>query len=506
MTLSEEAPSPTGEPMLLRRLREGDNEAFGELFEAHVAAVRRLAGSLANDSSEADDITAETFFRVLQALRRGAGPTDNVRAYLLTVARRVSWEWHGSRRDVPVSADELNWRAGVGGDTQVRSAESSLITRAFSTLPERWRTVLWQTEVEGEQPAVVAPHYGLSANATAALARRARQGLRAAYLQAHLSVQRSEDGCRAVMEKLGGFTAGSVTGVEARRIRLHLRTCASCSSTHAELREVCSTLRAHAGAVVLLVPAAGLAFGTSSAALSTGAAATASTAGGAAVSGAAAAAGSQVKVGVALASTVAAGAFGVVVGPVVDPSLEGEYIGLPGRATVELQIAEPTPQTSVIDGTPWTVPQPPPTESPVIVPEPAGEYRVPRRPEHDETPAATADPADPAEPGTEQRKVSPAGQEMPARTDPPGPQSRIDLESSEQEAATTEVGSTLSNPRSDDLGGSSSASAEESASSGSESSTSESAGEGTSEEADEDREHDGGRGLLSWLLGGGSSG
>ncbi|RSM82422.1 RNA polymerase subunit sigma [Amycolatopsis sp. WAC 01375] len=324
-TVPLQAASESDEQALLQRLRDGEDAAFGELFERHAAAVRRLARSLASDRSEAEDITAETFFRVLQALRRGAGPRDYVRAYLLTVARRVSWEWHGARRDVPVSDDELSFRAGAGADTNARTAEHSLITTAFTSLPERWRSVLWQTEVEGEQPAMVAPHFGLSANATAALARRARQGLRAAYLQAHLSVNRGPDSCRSVVEKLGGFTAGSVTGAEARRIKAHLIGCQSCRATHDELRDVCSSLRAHAGVVALLVPAAAGAHASG------------------ALSGLAASVkglllGSKVKVGLAVASTAAAGAVGIVAGPAILGTDVTHTVGLSGGGSPELAL------------------------------------------------------------------------------------------------------------------------------------------------------------------------
>jgi RNA polymerase sigma factor (sigma-70 family) len=231
---------------LLARLRAGQDSAFGELFARHSAAVRRLAFGLVNDAAEAEDLTAEAFFRVLQAIRRGAGPVDNVRGYLLIVARRVAWEWRTRRRDVPVSDEELSHRAGADPDTAGQSTERNLITRAFTSLPERWRSVLWKVEVEGERPAVVATNFGLSANATAALARRARQGLRAAYLQAHLAADRSGAGCRSVLEKLGAYTAGSIKGGERRRIRAHLVTCPSCATMHDELRDVCSGLRAHA--------------------------------------------------------------------------------------------------------------------------------------------------------------------------------------------------------------------------------------------------------------------
>jgi hypothetical protein len=168
----------------------------------------------------------------------------------------------------------------------------------------------------------------LSANATAALARRARQGLRAAYLQAHLSVNRGPDSCRAVVEKLGGFTAGSVTGAEAERIKAHLLGCPSCRATQDELRDVCSSLRAHAGVLVLLVPAAASVGGSGVLAGL-----------GATIKGVLV--GSKVKIGLALASTAAVGAVGVAAGPVLFGSTPVQDIGLTGGAP-ELVVVPPT--------------------------------------------------------------------------------------------------------------------------------------------------------------------
>ncbi len=244
---------------LLARVRDGDDSAYGELFSRHADAVRRFSLRHVREAAEADDLTAEAFFRMLQAIRRGSGPTDHVRTYLLTVARRVAWEWSGRRRDVPVEDEELSRRAEPVADNAAKRAEHTLITRAFSSLPERWRVVLWRVEVEGERPASVAPHFGLSPNAMSALARRAREGLRAAYLQAHLAVDDGRSSCAAIRAKLGTFTAGGVQGVEERRIRAHLDTCSACSQLHDELNEVCAALRANAA--FLIVPSTlGLAF------------------------------------------------------------------------------------------------------------------------------------------------------------------------------------------------------------------------------------------------------
>lgn len=386
-TVPEQRTVSSDEQALLHRLRAGEDAAFSELFELHSAAVRRLARGLASDASEAEDITAETFFRVLQALRRGAGPRDHIRAYLLTVARRVSWEWHGARRDVPVTDDELTHRAGAGADAHARTAEHSLIATAFTSLPERWRTVLWQTEVEGEQPAVVAPHFGLSANATAALARRARQGLRAAYLQAHLAMNRTSDvSCRGVIEKLGGYTAGSVTGSEAARVRTHLLGCSSCRAMHAELRDVCSSLRAHAGILVVFVPAA----------------AAAAASGGGAAATLKGLIFSKLKVGVALASTAAAGVVGVTVGPTLVDSSRTTDIGLP-QSGVELEIS---PVQPTLLSPPPQVPAPPGSAT---VPLPGHDVPVVRRP--DGRAAGMAPVVAPAQPPVQQQPQ--LGQELP---------------------------------------------------------------------------------------------
>ncbi|WP_236790221.1 sigma-70 family RNA polymerase sigma factor [Amycolatopsis sp. GM8] len=364
-TVPEQRTVSADEQALLRRLRTGEDQAFSELFELHSGAVRRLARGIASDASEAEDITAETFFRVLQALRRGSGPRDHIRAYLLTVARRVSWEWHGARRDVPVTDDELTHRAGAGADAHARTAEHTLIATAFTSLPERWRTVLWQTEVEGEQPAVVAPHFGLSANATAALARRARQGLRAAYLQAHLAMNRTSDvSCRGVIEKLGGYTAGSVTGSEATRIRTHLLGCASCRSMHAELRDVCSSLRAHAGVLAMLVPSTAAVAASGSGAVAT-------------IKGLVL---TKLKIGIALVSTAAAGVVGVTVGPALIDADHTQVVGLP-QSGIELRIAPTQPKLL----------SPPPPE-----PGPPGEATVqlpgqpPVKVQHDPSPSTGA--------------------------------------------------------------------------------------------------------------------
>ncbi|GAB3913904.1 hypothetical protein GCM10029964_124280 [Kibdelosporangium lantanae] len=327
---------------LLVALRAGEDAAFGELFSRHADAVRRLARSLATDRADAEDLTAEAFFRVLQAIRRGSGPNDNVRSYLLIVTRRVAWEWRERRRDVPVSDEVLSHRAGQNPDTSGQTHERNLIARAFTSLPERWRSVLWEVEVEGERPAEVGPRLGLSPNATAALARRARRGLRAAYLQAHLSTHQGSTACRAVLEKLGAYTAGTTKGAERRRVRAHLLTCSSCQSTHDELRDVCAGLRSYAG--VAAAPVVGLLAYKSGV--------------GTFLKGLISSAGAKLTVAASSVSVLAVGVFGLVAAPHDGGSGSSSELEFDGRGTGELVItgSDPTHPSPVTGSLSSSVP------------------------------------------------------------------------------------------------------------------------------------------------------
>ena len=72
---------------LARAARRGDDEAFVLLIQQTQADVWRLCAHLV-DPAAADDLTQETYLRVVGALKgfRGDAP---VRTWLLTIARRV---------------------------------------------------------------------------------------------------------------------------------------------------------------------------------------------------------------------------------------------------------------------------------------------------------------------------------------------------------------------------------------------------------------------------------
>lgn len=250
-TAPAEAQGPSdGE--LIEAVRHGSTEAYGTLYERHVASAHNMARQVARSQAEADDLVSEAFAKVLSTLRGGRGPTTAFRAYLLTALRHVAYDRTRRERKVQPTEDVTEVAGAEVSvpftDTALDGLERSLAARAFARLPERWKTVLWHIEVEGETPAQVGPLLGLTPNGVSALAYRAREGLRQAYLQVHLSsLDDDEPGvasCRAAADRLGAWTRGGLSKRETAQVDNHLDGCDRCRGLAAELADVNGGLRA----------------------------------------------------------------------------------------------------------------------------------------------------------------------------------------------------------------------------------------------------------------------
>ncbi|MEE6258269.1 sigma-70 family RNA polymerase sigma factor [Plantactinospora sonchi] len=256
---------------LLRAVRDGDNEAYAVLYRRHEVAARRLARTLDPRGSEVDELVAEAFARVLAALRAGAGPKAAFRTYLLTTLRNVFYDETRRSRRLELADDLSGHDPGEPFvDPAVRGLEHTMVARAFAALPERWRLVLWHTEVEGDSPATVARLLGVRPNAVSALAYRARERLRQNYLREHAAT-RTDEACRWTAERLGAYVRDGLATRETTEVEGHLSGCRSCRLLYVELGDVNSGL----GAILVpsLVGVTAVGYATAGAAATTGPAA-----------------------------------------------------------------------------------------------------------------------------------------------------------------------------------------------------------------------------------------
>ncbi|MFG2767155.1 sigma-70 family RNA polymerase sigma factor [Streptomyces rubiginosohelvolus] len=421
---------------LIEDMRAGDDQAYEELFRRHSGAVLRYARSCCRDAHTADDLTAEVFARTLQAVRGGKGPTEAVRAYLMTAVRHVAAAWTKSAKrehlvdDFAVFATQATRSSELSDDDTLElgadvlamhEAEQTMAMQAFRSLPERWQAVLWHTTVEEESPSEIAPLFGLTANATAVLASRAREGLKQAYLQAHVSQALTTGGdCAQYADRLGAHARGGLRTRAERGLRKHLDECAQCRVAAGELDHVNAGIPALLPVAVIgwfaagySLKAAGIVAGGAAGAAGAGAAAAATGSGstGGAAGGAAASEGlgAPAKAGIAAAVAVAAAA-GLVWALVGDdqPKPEPKPVAKPPAVAP----AVPTPEP------PAPAPKPPAAPAPPAPPAPD-----PSEPAPKPTPSPTPSPEPPPKPAppAPSPPPSPKPTPKPPKPTPPPP-------------------------------------------------------------------------------------
>jgi RNA polymerase sigma factor (sigma-70 family) len=316
----------TSDQVLVEKTRGGDQRAFAELWRRHYRSGARVARQFTS-SIDPDDLVSEAYTRIYQRVLAGGGPTGAFRPYLYTTIRNLASTWGAAARDVQVD-DIADYEDPATLDDPVAIAlDRTLTARAFRSLPERWQSVLWYTEVEGMDPHEVAPLLGMSANGVAALSYRAREGLRKAWLQAHITDAAASGECQWALSRLGDHARHSLGQRDAERMSFHLATCSSCAIISEEVDEVGSRL----ALVMLPILLGGLAGGAYLSSTGTAAAA-------AAASAAIPAAPHVVGAGVA-----AVGVTGLV-GAATTPALVGGLAVLVAFSGAALVLA-PTPTT-----------------------------------------------------------------------------------------------------------------------------------------------------------------
>lgn len=226
---------------LVERSRAGEEAAYAELWRRHSRAGLAVARS-ASSSLDPEDLVAEAFTKIFQAVQDGKGPQLGFRPYLFTTIRNLAASWGRDRKEAPLEDAEAIPDPETTESTTMHALDRSLTAQAFRSLPDRWQEVLWYCDIEQLGPAEVAPLLGLSANGVSALAYRAREGLRQAWIQVHLQSLDADSECRWVTDRMGAYTRGKLANRETVRFERHLFGCARCTIVLGEAREVGSRL------------------------------------------------------------------------------------------------------------------------------------------------------------------------------------------------------------------------------------------------------------------------
>ena len=227
---------------LIERAREGDSPAYGVLWKRHWNAGRAMAASVTG-RFEPDDLASEAFARILKSIEKGSGPRSGFRSYLATTVRNVAIDWSRRKATPNIEDPDVVEDWTYSELTALDRIERETVADAFYALPESWQEVLWYTVVEDMQPRDVAPLLGLTPNAVSALSARAREGLRQAWITAHLAECDEKDPAHKwTVGKLGSYVRGRLSRADHRRVVAHLEQCESCTKAATEADHVGSRL------------------------------------------------------------------------------------------------------------------------------------------------------------------------------------------------------------------------------------------------------------------------
>lgn len=166
------------ERALLPRLRTLDQEALATIYDALQPPLYRYAFRLLGRSDVAEELVAETFHRLLQALAKGQGPERHVQAWLYRVLHNLVVDHYRRPAVIELStAEELPAESGPEEEVQRRIARER-VRRALRKLTLEQQQVIMGKFMEGLSNEEIAALLGKPVGAVKSLQHRALAALR----------------------------------------------------------------------------------------------------------------------------------------------------------------------------------------------------------------------------------------------------------------------------------------------------------------------------------------
>lgn len=188
-------PIPADDTELIRRSRELDHAAFGELLRRHDPAMRRLAFSLLHQSSAIDDALQDAYLQAFRGLGGFRGDAA-FSSWLYRIVYRSCLDRLRRRRPTH-SLDEVVEKSRDGHfDATEQHAVGDTLRRALGELRPDHRAALMLVDGEGYSYEETAAILQTTKGTVASRVSRARAALRSAYERESRDADDPEGGAR----------------------------------------------------------------------------------------------------------------------------------------------------------------------------------------------------------------------------------------------------------------------------------------------------------------------
>lgn len=167
---------------LMALARDGDAEAFGELYERYAQSIYRFLSAHLNDRLDAEDLTGEVFLRVWRTLPSYSEQGVPILAYLFRIARNALIDHYRrtsrSGKEMSLEASPIVDHDPDPGDIAMSRMERQEVRRILDQLSEDYRNVLILRFLSELSPAETAHVMGRTEGAVRILQHRALAALR----------------------------------------------------------------------------------------------------------------------------------------------------------------------------------------------------------------------------------------------------------------------------------------------------------------------------------------
>ncbi|HEX3509888.1 MAG TPA: sigma-70 family RNA polymerase sigma factor [Solirubrobacteraceae bacterium] len=208
-----------GDERLARRVGEGDERAFAAIYGRYHQQLYRYCRSLLRDDADAQDALQSAFTSALTALRRGRRDAP-LRPWLYRIAHNEAITVVRRRRSHSELDAEIAGSSASPEEHAVGRERLATLVADLQELPERQRAALLMRELSGLSHEDIALALDTSPGA-------AKQTI----FEARRSLQEFEEGRVMGCEEVCSIVSdGDGRALRGRRVRAHLRGCASCSA------------------------------------------------------------------------------------------------------------------------------------------------------------------------------------------------------------------------------------------------------------------------------------
>ena len=150
-------------------IRSGSEAAFEAFFRAEFRNVSFFVGRFVRDTNQAEDIAQESFL-ALWRTREKLDPRQNIRNYVLTIARNRALNWlrdYAGRLGGTLEAREADIHARILRSPEVEQRiyaleTEQMLTRVFKSLPEKTREMFLMNRRDGMTYSEIAQKEGVS--------------------------------------------------------------------------------------------------------------------------------------------------------------------------------------------------------------------------------------------------------------------------------------------------------------------------------------------------------